>query len=45
MAARNYANFLIELQHYAEAKSLLRKLAPAGRNVFSERASNGSCSG
>ena len=36
MAANNYANFLIELQHYAEAKSLLRKLAPAAQRVLGE---------
>ena len=36
LAANNYANGLLALQRYAEAKSLLRKTIPVARRVLSE---------
>ena len=35
-AAGNYASSLYELQHFEEARSLLRKITPAARHVFGE---------
>ena len=36
IAALNYANSLVILEHYAEAKSLLRKTTPVARRVLGE---------
>ena len=35
-AAYNYANLLVHLEHYAEAKALLRKVIPVARRVLGE---------
>ena len=36
LAANNYANGLLTLERYAEAKSLLRKTIPLARRVLGE---------
>ena len=36
LAANNYANGLLTLERYAEAKSLLRKMIPLARSVLGE---------
>jgi tetratricopeptide (TPR) repeat protein len=36
LAAFNYASTLVDLQHFEEAKSLLRKTMPVARRVFGE---------
>ena len=36
IAANNYANCLVNLQHYEEARSLMRKTIPVARRVLGE---------
>ena len=36
IAANNYAHCLLALQHYAEAKGLLRKIVPVARRVLGD---------
>ena len=38
IAANNYANCLVNLQHYEEARSLMRKTIPVARRVLGEGA-------